>query len=328
MEAIRTLGGVASYGVPGTFFTLTRSALQQNPDVISLDWIHQYALSPSMVASLIKSFAFWLDVLIVKYILSKKLVWTLHNLQHHEERPRKLERWISGFFARQCEKVRLLGEGIETEVCQRFGLERKKLVVIPEGSYIDWYPNNATQSESRSKLSIPQERRVWLYFGNLRPYKGVEDLIRAFKEIQPPETTLVIAGNPYHRSYAESLVQLADSEKNIRLDMQAVPDAELQYYFHMADLVVLPFRHVLNSGTVLLAMGFGKAIVAPATGLIPFRLSAQKELLYSENENLTDALRRVLAKNTSDLESIGKHNRVAALRYQWTDFAQFLLSLS
>ena len=61
MEALRNLGAEARYGLPGTFFVLTRSALRLKPDILSLDWIHQYTLSPSVWASLVKSAVFFVE---------------------------------------------------------------------------------------------------------------------------------------------------------------------------------------------------------------------------------------------------------------------------
>lgn len=327
MEALRNLGGEGMYGLPGTFFVLSKSALRLRPDVISLDWIHQYTLSPSVSASIIKSFVFWIDVLIVRYLLKKKLVWTIHNLQHHEPRPRKIEAWISRFFASQCTKIRILGNGIEGLVCEKFNVSPEKLVVIPEGSYVGWYPDTTDRYEAREVLNITEDQTVWLYFGNLRPYKGVEDLIEAFQTLKPAKTKLVIAGNPYQKEYASSLQQMASQSPDIQLEMRLIPDKELQYFFHAAHVVVLPFRHVLNSGTVLLAMSFGKAVVAPATGLLPFRLSAQPQLLYGKNEKLQSALERVNHLKAVELDQIGKANKAAAQKYHWADFARFLLSL-
>ena len=327
MEALRSLGADARYGLPGTFFVLTRSAIQLKPDILSLDWIHQYSVSPSVWVSLVKSAVFCVDVLIVRYILGKKLVWTIHNLQHHEPRPRKIEAWISRFFAQKCTRIRLLGKGIEEHVCERFGVNRDRIVVIPEGSYIGWYPDVTNQTEARAKLQLAENQKIWLYLGNLRPYKGVEDLIEAFQKLKPTHTQLLIAGNPYQKEYAAGLQKLAGQSPDIHLKMETVADSDLQYYFHSADLVVLPFRHVLNSGTVLLAMGFSKAVVAPASGLIPFRLSAQPQLLYNENESLESILKSVSELSTSELDRLGKQNKIEAQKYEWADFARFLLSL-
>lgn len=324
MKALRELGVEAGYGLPGSVFPISRTWLAQKPDLISLDWIHQYCLSPGLLPSLIKSFLFFLDVLIVRYIFQTKLVWTLHNLRHHDPRPRKVEQWISRFFAKNCVKVRILGEGMEEQICDYLDISSSRLIVIPEGPYAGWYPEGISSEDARRKLGISGNTRIWLYFGNLRPYKGVEDLICTFEKIQPPVTGLVIAGRPWNKAYAESISALAGGNDRIILHLQMIPDEELQVYFAAADLVVLPFKNVLNSGSALLAMGFGKAVVAPAIGLLPFRLRSQKELLYTSEEGLENGLLRAMNLSREQLKDIGDENRKAALQYSWNDFARFL----
>lgn len=325
MRALRKLGAEAEYGLPGSVFPLSRTCMAQRPDIISLDWIHQYCLSPGLAASLIKSFLFLLDVLAARYVFRTKLVWTLHNLRHHDPRPRKTEQWISRFFASNCIKVRILGEGMEEEICSYLGVAKSKLVVIPEGPYAGWYPEGISTDDARKMLQIPEGNRVWLYLGNLRPYKGVEELIAAYLKLQPEHTDLIIAGRPWNTEYADFIAEMASGHQGIRLAMKLIPDAELQVYFAASDLVVLPFKNVLNSGSALLAMGFSKALVAPSIGLLPFRLRTQKQFLYAPEAGLESALRVAMNLSRNDLHAIGQANRREALQYSWEDFANFLI---
>jgi len=92
--------------------------------------------------------------------------------------------------------------------------------------------------------------------------------------------------------------------------------------------VVLPYKNVLNSGSVLLAMGFGKAVVAPNLGLIPFRLNRQTELLFDDVHPLVSVLQKAEKLDSTALKKIGDVNRTEALRYNWDDFAQFILALA
>jgi glycosyltransferase involved in cell wall biosynthesis len=327
MKAVRENGGQAQYGVPGTFFPLTRSAMKFRPTVISLDWIHQYALAPGFIQSLLKTILFALDVLVVKLMFRPKLVWTIHNLQHHDPRPRGIERWISSFFASQCTRVRILGSGVEQTVANYLKIPVSKCTVLPEGPYIGWYPEGQSRDSARKELNINTNDRVWLYLGTLRPYKGVEDLMDAFLRTEPTGHQLIIAGNPWNKAYAGSLFEKAHGHDNIRIHAESVPDNKLQTFFAAADLVVLPFRHVLNSGSVLLAMGFGKAVVAPEIGLIPFRLRSQPQFLFNDQNNLQAILEKTEELSLEELKEIGLENRRQALLYTWNDFALFVLNL-
>jgi glycosyltransferase involved in cell wall biosynthesis len=327
MKAIESLGSKACYGLPGTIFPLSKSAWRLKPDLISLDWIHQYALSKGIIFSILKSFLFAIDILIVRYLFGVKLVWTMHNLRHHDPRPRNIEKWISRFFASHCDFIRILGKGVENQVSEYLKIPVSKLKIIPEGPYIGWYPEGINNVESRQILEIGLEKKVFLYLGNLRPYKGVEDLLHEYQKIKDENSLLIIAGNPWNKAYAESLEFLAKKISNVKLILKSIPDEELQVFFASADLVVLPFKNVLNSGSALLAMGFAKPVIAPAIGLLPFRLEAQPELLYKKDEGLEAALKRGIKFSKSELMKIGLQNRENALKYTWDDFARFLLSV-
>lgn len=324
MAALRKRGFQARYGLPGGYFPLFRSARAFRPELISLDWIHQYCLAPGLAASLVKTLLFVLDIVLLKTFFRSKLVWTIHNLQHHDPRPRGLERWISRFFASQCDSIRILGRGMEGAISEYLQVPESKLSVIPEGPYIGWYPEGQTQEEARKELKISPEKRVWLYLGTIRPYKGVENLMDAFLKLADPDLELWIAGNPWNAAYTQSLKERAAGHPQIHIHDQAVPDERLQTYFAAADLVVLPFKHVLNSGSALLAMGFSKAVVAPKIGLIPFRLSAQPELLFHEERSLEEVLKFTRSLSREDLRRIGDKNRNQALQYNWDDFARFI----
>jgi glycosyltransferase involved in cell wall biosynthesis len=326
MAALQKMGARANYGLPGAFFPISRSAARFRPDVISMDWIHQYCLAPGLAKSLFKTFLFVADVLIYRLFFSGKLVWTVHNMRHHDPRPRKLELWVSRFFARNCQKIRVLGKGMESEIAQAFDISPEKIRVIPEGPYIGWYPEGQTREEARAALQIGPEKRVWLYLGTIRPYKGVEQLIAAYQKLRTTDSLLLIAGNPWNTAYTETLKELARDQQDIRLFAASVPDNQLQTFFAASDLVVLPFKNVLNSGSVLLAMGFGKPIVAPRMGLIPFRLCRQPELLFQENQDLETTLLKTSQLSMEELAKIGSNNREEALRYTWDDFAHFVLN--
>lgn len=327
MEAIRNQGGEAMYGLPGTFFPMTRSSARLRPDIISMDWIHQYCLASGLFKSIFKTAAFLIDIAITRWVFGVKLVWTVHNLQHHDPRPRKIERWISSVFARSCVKVRLLGDGVSDIVCKRFDIKPENLVILPEGSFSGYYPDFVSPVEARSKLELPSESTVWLYFGALRPYKGVEVLISWFKENQPPNTILVVAGNPFSAAYSQELLASAANFPSIRIFAETIPDEDLQFFFRACDLVVLPFKNVFNSSSVVLAMSFGKPVVAPEIGLVAFRLQYQKRLLFNPDQGLGSVLQTAAQLSTGELQQLGSKNYEFVNRFHWSEFATFVLNL-
>lgn len=324
MKALRARGITCSYGEHKVLFPSTRTALKHRCKIIHYDWIHTYTLSPGVMMSLLKSILFMIDAVIAKYIFGVRFYWTVHNLQHHDPRPRWIEQRVYSSFAALCKKVRLLGPGIQDMICKHLSITPDKVVVIPEGSFVDWYPIKYTPEKAREKLGINATARVVLNFGLLRPYKGIEQLIAAFVKLENSNAHLIIAGAPYHKEYSEKLKKIISGKANITLHNRHIEDDEVQLYFAAADLVVLPFRKVLNSGSALLAMGFGKAVVAPNTGLLPFRLKHQPELLFDDNTPFESVFIKAMQLPKDTLEDIGAKNSAWAARFTWEDFADFM----
>ena len=111
-----------------------------------------------------------------------------------------------------------------------------------------------------------------LFFGNIAPYKGVEFLLDAFEAIAPADESLrlIIAGRPkgeeaYWAGLLEKIKRSA-ARARIILKIEYVPDAETEIYFKAADVLVLPYTHIFQSGVLFLGYNFGMPIVATDVG--------------------------------------------------------------
>ena len=106
---------------------------------------------------------------------------------------------------------------------------------------------------------------------------------------------------------------------------QFIPADTLQVYFNAADVVVLPFQEIENSGSVIMAMGFAKPIIAPRKGVVKERLHQQDEWLYDLENELPDKLHDATQIPPSTLEAVGNRNFEALAKYAWSDFASLFL---
>ena len=105
-----------------------------------------------------------------------------------------------------------------------------------------------------------------MHFGHLRPYKGIEALVQAFVEAWPDETDrprLRIVGRAKEPAYGMSLAALVDGLAGVELTEAFLPDAELEAIIGAADLVVLPYKKMNNSGAALLALSIGRPVLVP-----------------------------------------------------------------
>ncbi len=315
-------------GVRSRFFAGTRTCLRDQPGILHFDWIDRYHVGRSRWVTLAKIAAFFLDVQIVRRIFRCPIVWTLHNLRAHEPSP--AARWtprIQRYFARNASLIRVFSPGAVARACATLRVERSKIRVVPEGDFSKYYPNTVTSAEARTRLGLAADDFVLLWLGSIRPYKGLHELIAAFRETARPHWRLVIAGKPFIPSYAAEIAALGQSDSRIRLHPHFIPENELQVFYNAADVVVLPFTEVENSGSVCMAMSFRKAVVAPDLGVIGERLHRQKELVYASG-GLVAALAKLASLPAARLTAIGEANFAEITSYKWENLAAVFRELA
>lgn len=196
-----------------------------------------------------------------------RLIWTVHNLRSHEGFHPRLEAWFWREFINRLHGVIGLSDSGLEAARQRFpGLVRLPGYVIRHGHYRDEYPNNS-ELDARDRLGIDSKKRVLLFFGQIRSYKNVPRLLEAFGRLQGDEFVLYIVGKTLNKRHdARQIEEAAAHDHRVRLHLERVPRDEVQIFFRAADLVVLPFRDILNSGTAILALSFSRPILVPARG--------------------------------------------------------------
>jgi len=147
-----------------------------------------------------------------------------------------------------------------------YHIPSKKITIIPHALY-DHYPL-LEKRVARERLGITEEN-VILFFGLLRPYKGVKYLIRAFDSL-PPEvsqsTRLLIVGEAWEDGESLSLAEGSSRREKITVVNRYVADSEVPVYFSAADMLVLPYTRASQSGVAHIAMAYGLPIVASRVG--------------------------------------------------------------
>jgi beta-1,4-mannosyltransferase len=305
----------------GALMPLTRNVLGQRPQVLHLHWMAEIAgvNDASTIRSLMKQLLFRVDVTAVRQLLRGRLVWTVHNLSSHESRDSAADRSARRFLARHAAFLFAHGPAAQAEVVHSYGVAEDRVVLAYHGHFMGAYPNNSTRNESRRRWSIGDDRFVFLYFGSLRPYKGVEDLIAAFGRLSAPRKLLIVAGHAADPAYGEALRRQAVTSDILLLD-RFIPREDVQFLFNACDAVVLPFREILTSSSLLLALSFGRIVVAPRLGCVPDYADPSFNMLYQPGA--PDALARALESTLRmDVEACGRLNLASARRFDWDDTA-------
>ncbi len=290
-------------------FRFIRSTRETNPEIVYFDWVHDLLLGETTRVSLWKSIHFTLSVFYVKYILRKKIVHTLHNIHNHAKKHIKIERFFHRIFLKQCDIVRVYTESTIPKANAYFNITISRYVVAPDVPYTFYYDTEITQTEARKRLNIPEDKFVYLFLGHIKPYKGVEDLIDNFSSEDFRDDHLILAGRPATETYGELIREKIAGRKNIHLFGEYIKKEDVKYYMGAADVVVLPFRNIEHSGSIELAMTFGKAVITVKAPSINDFLHQQSELLYNEQQELQE---KMLAAKKMDTQTIGKKNHEIA----------------
>lgn len=318
MEGLRKNSDlVVIHGHNSRVFPLVLTCIFKRPDVIHNDWINSYYTRNNPVLNKVQKFLFWLDVILFKFLFKTKLVWTIHNIYPHDNKSIEENR-LRSFFASKCDRIRVFSENTARHVISEFGIDLDKIWVVPEGSYLGYYKNEISTEEARHRMGFSGSNLVLLYLGNIRPYKGLENLVEKFKLFKRSNWRLVIAGKPFDDIYAKKISELSMEDNSIRLDLKFIVDNDLQEYFNAADIVVLPFENIENSGSVILAMGFGKAIITKNQGAVSRRLAQQSGLLYEEN--IVEVFQSIEKIPKNKFKVYGQSNLKKLEENKWEDF--------
>jgi beta-1,4-mannosyltransferase len=198
----------------------------------------------------------------------KRVVWTVHNIRPHESRHPWLDRLTARVTACLADALIVHSRYAAGRVEGLLGASGK-LHVIPHGHFRDLYPASRTRLEVRAALGIPEAAFTYLVFGQLRAYKLVPEAVRAFRSLPDPHLRLMVAGASWDDRVRERIVKAADSDDRVLLRLEFVPDDEVAELHLAADAAVIAYREVFSSGALLLALGFGLPVVAPAESTAP-----------------------------------------------------------
>ncbi len=226
-----------------------------------------------------------------------KIIWTVHNILPHDSKLKKAQIKLRVELIKIVDIIHLMNDETIALAEPFFEIPLEKVISIPHPSYRKYYPSIVSKEESRFQLSIPQNSKVYLFFGSIQAYKGLEDLLNAFEKLQQknPNIYLLIAGKVVNKSYFSALRSRININMNILLVDARISTEHVQYYFKAADYCVCPYRISLNSGVAHLSHTFNTPVIAPNIGGFKSLLSTGGGLMY-DNGNIDD-LYRVMKKS-------------------------------
>ena len=299
------------------------SAFYFRPKYLHFDWITKYYLREDIATSWFRAYWFLFQIIIAKKLFRIRVVWTQHNILPHDNRRKKIHKWVQYKFYKCCDWVRVFSKSTAETLTMHHNYIREKILIVPEGSYVGYYNNNISRYDARCKLKLKTDEKIFLFFGAIKPYKGIEELIGIFNENEFKKVRLVISGRTPDKKYSKKIRKLIKNNKSITLFDRFIEDKEIELFFNSSDFCILPFINIENSGSVILAMGFKKVVIAPNVGAITDRLKNQREFLYSDN--LLDKINLALSKALDEIIGIGEKNYQELKKYSWEDYSSYFI---
>jgi D-inositol-3-phosphate glycosyltransferase len=208
-------------------------------------------------------------------LLGKKIVFTAHNVNagERDSNDSLLNRLTLRIQYRLADHIFVHTAQMKRELVSGFDVQDSAVTVIPYGINNNVPCTNLSVADAKRRLGIKDGQRTILFFGNIGPYKGLDHLVTAFQSIveRNPDYRLIIAGKP--RSGSEKYV--SDVREATRRDVDCgriiqriehIPDQDIEVYFKAADVLVLPYTHIFQSGVLFLGYSFGLPVIATDVG--------------------------------------------------------------
>jgi D-inositol-3-phosphate glycosyltransferase len=208
--------------------------------------------------------------------LGKKIIFTAHNIDVKERDGRNsiYNRLTLKAMYHLCDHIIVHTPKMEEQLMEWFHVAPEKVSVVPYGINNMVPRTGMKERNARERLGLSPKTKVLLFFGFIAPYKGLDILMMAmpFVRNKLDDVKLVVAGNiknrsanPYWRQI-EGIVDENDLGPSLKMDVRFIKDEDIETYFTAADVLILPYRYIFQSGIPFLALNYGLPVIAADVG--------------------------------------------------------------
>lgn len=293
--------------VSGSFRAVISTALEERK-VIHLHLFHVGTLP-------------FMNVLLAR-LLGRKLVITAHDVESFVS---SLEvPFISRMAYRLAHRVIAHNNISSDELKVRLHVPDDKIAVIPHGNYLHALRTMPPVDIAKAKFGIPAHAKVLLFFGQIKDVKGLDLLLKAMPFVlqHQPDAVLLIAGKPWKTDF--SVYQAKIDELGINhaciTHIKFIADDEVPLYYAAADLVVLPYLRIYQSGVLLMAMSYGKTVlVSNIPGMLEVVQDQETGFVFHSG-NVDDLAQRICTIFTDQpiMKSVAKRGyKLMKDKYDW-----------
>jgi D-inositol-3-phosphate glycosyltransferase len=265
-------------------------------------------------------------------LLHKKLVFTAHNVDEKERDGGNsfLNRLSLRVLYNMVDHIFVHTRKMKSQLVCEFNVPEHKVSVIPFGINNTIPTSSICREEARAKLHLNNKEKVVLFFGNIAPYKGLDDLIVAFARLvnKDDRFRLVIAGQikgcQAYWERLESIIGKFQLDRYIIKRIEYIPDEDVEIFFKSADVLLLPYKFIYQSGVLFLSYSFGLPVIATDVGSLREDIVEGMTGMICRAENPDDLADTILRYFDSDVFRAFDENRQRIIaygneRYSWDE---------
>ncbi len=300
------------------YFKLIKYAIQTDTKLFHIIWLNKFIYFDRTFLNLYYK------------LLGKKLIYTAHNVNMRERdgNDNIINRLTLKFMYKILDNIFVHSEKLKLQLINDYKVCENKVTVIPFGIN-NTVPNTAwTRTKARAKLHIDNNKKILLFFGNIAPYKGLEYLIESVDYIKKSHNDfkLIIAGRikqcEAYWKIIESIIEKRGLENYLIKKIEFIPDEEIEIYFKSADVLILPYKFIFQSGPLFLSYFFGLPVIASDVGSFKEDIIEGETGFICKPEDAKDLAQKIELYFKSDLYKNLEENRnkiiaYANERYSW-----------
>ena len=265
--------------------------------MIHYQWLEMYYLDQSFMKSSLFAFVLLMGTFLLR-LTGVKTIWTCHNIYPHENMHPKLTKNVRKIFVKFCDYIMVMHSSMTLKIRHEFGY-RGKFKFIRGGCYDGEFEGG--RADARRSLGLSENAFVIISIGNIRKYKNLNILIKAFRTVAPDikrDMRLMIAGKTSDKEVVEEIERLSEGVPGIHLFLSETSLA-LAKYVAASDLMVLSQSMDAVSANVHLAAAYGLPILttqesgATAKLVLEFGLGEQCDLTV---DSMARALEHIYEK--------------------------------
>jgi beta-1,4-mannosyltransferase len=197
-------------------------------------------------------------------------VWSIHNVLPHDAENPEFEVLLSRRLADEADTIHILNENTLDETAPYFSIDPDKVLYSPIPAYDGIYPDTVTDAQAREALGFASSDFVIVLFGSIMRYKGTIEFIEAVDALKArggyDSLKVVVVGPPGNFQARDELVARYAVRADISIVAERIDPNEVQNFLRAADFVACPYLQSLNSSVAMVALTFGRPVLAPHKG--------------------------------------------------------------